>query len=400
MTEPLRIALIGRQSADDVRAWSGTPFFEKRALAKHLGDVVDLSPANVNPLPYKIANALLKKLSGRHSSWDHFKGYARRVGRYFSEALKREDYDLVFVPGGIECIAWLETDIPILYYSDATWHLVRNYYKVFSNPPKWADRNADDMERASLQKSELVFLPSHWAAESAVDDYGVDPDRVHTLYLGANLVNPPSRTSILPRELGESIRLLLVGVSWEIKGGSVALDVLKELLARGYDAQLTVVGCAAPDGVSHPRMEVIPFLNKQIPRERTRFEEAWHNADFFILPSRHEAAGLVFCEASAHGLPILAARTGGIPSLVVDGKNGYTIAHDDEPAGYVEKIVEIVNDPIRYTELCESARDEYETRLNWDVWGGEVARVVGERFPEFRERIGKYREGMSGRSRS
>ncbi len=366
--------------------------FEKRAVAKHIGHVIDLSPANVHPLPYRIANAVAQKISGRISTSDHFNGYGRRIGRYFSRLLKEGNYDLVFVPGGKEVIAWLETDIPILYYSDATWELVRNYYAVYTNAPKWADQNAEQMERAAIQKSDLLLYSSHWAADSAVNHYGADPTRVHPLLLGANLMNPPRREDVLPRELGQTIRLLLVGVNWDVKGGSVALDVLNALLAKGYDAQLTVVGCTAPEGISHPRMEVIPFLNKQIPHEREQFENAWHDADFFILPSRHEAAGLVFCEASAHGLPILAARTGGIPSLVVDGKNGFTIPHEDEPEGYVQKIVELVEDPAEYARLCESTWNEYETRLNWDAWGTRLADIIGDRFPHLRERIEAFRK--------
>ena len=392
MVEPLRIALIGRQNADDVRVWSGTPFFEKRAIAKHLGEVIDHTPAKVNPFVYRAANLFSRKLSRRMSTADHFRGYSRKIGRYFSEVLKRGEYDLIFVPGGKEVIAHLQTEVPILYYSDATWELVRNYYMVYTNPPAWADRNGEEMERTALQKSALALYSSKWAADSAIHHYGVDPARVHTLFIGANLMNPPQREDVLPRSLDEDIRLLLVGVSWEVKGGSVALDVLKELIAKGYRASLTVVGCTVPEGVSHPHMEVIPFLNKQIPHERERFERAWHEADFFILPSRHEAAGLVFCEASAHGLPILAARTGGISSLVVDGKNGFTIPHEDEPDGYVERIVELVRNPEQYRQLSESARDEYETRLNWDSWGTTLADIVCEQFPEFKERIQAFRK--------
>ena len=396
MQNPLRIALIGRESADNVRVWSGTPFFEKRAVAKHLGQVIDLSPAKVNPVPFKVANRISRKLTGRISTADHIKGYGRRIGRYFTDLLRQSEYDLVFVPGGKETIAWLETDIPIIYYSDATWELVRNYYHVYTDAPEWADRNGEEMEQTAISKSSTLCYSSHWASQSAINHYGADPANVHTLFLGANLMNPPRREEVLPRRRGDSLRLLLVGVNWEIKGGSIALSVLEELLACGYDAWLTVVGCTAPDGVSHPRMEVIPFLNKQIPHERERFEKAWHDADFFILPSRHEAAGLVFCEASAHGLPIVAARTGGIPSLVVDGKNGYTVPHQDEPGGYVRILRELADNPERYAQLCESARDEYETRLNWDAWGTSLAEVISNQFPHLRERIEAFRAETLG----
>jgi glycosyltransferase involved in cell wall biosynthesis len=237
-----------------------------------------------------------------------------------------------------------------------------------------------------------VLLTSHWAAESAVRDYGIDPAKVHVPYIGANLLDPPMREQLLPKRLGKTIRLLLVGVDWEIKGGAIALDALRALLAMGYDAELTVVGCRAPEGVSHQRMRVIPFLNKQVPEERQRFERLWFESDFFIFPTRFEAAGIVLCEAAAHGMPAIAARTGGVPSLVREGINGVTLPHDAGGGAYAEAIAALARDPDRYAALCESSRDEYETRLSWESWGKSVSRAISERFPELRERLSAHEE--------
>lgn len=388
MSRPLRIAVVHRQNVDDVRVWSGTPYFAKRAVERHVGEVIDLSPAPLGNFFYRLASKFFRLL-GKGAPHDQFLHYARRLGKHFSALLAAGDYDLIFAPGGKESVAYLRTDIPIVLYSDATWDVVENYYGVYSNVIPFLARNGRLLEQMALDKSSVLLYASSWAADSAVKDYGADPANVHVLYIGANLMHPPRREEGIPRALGKTVRLLLVGVDWEIKGGSVALEVLKRLLELGYDARLTVVGCTAPKGVVHPRMEVIPFLNKQIPEERERFERIWSEADFFLLPSRFEAAGIVFCEAGAHGLPSLAARTGGIPSLIVDGKNGFTVPHEEEPEGYVEKIVALINDPEGYAALCRGARDEYEARLNWDAWGARFAEIVAARFPHLRERIGK-----------
>lgn len=388
MAGPLRIALVHCRDADDVRVWSGTPYFAKRAVERHVGEVIDLSPAPLGNFFYRLASKFFR-LMGKGAPHDQFLHYARALGRYFSDRLARDSYDLVFVPSGKEVLAFLETDVPIIYYSDATWRAVEDYYSVYTNVVPFLSRNGELLERRSIDKSSILLYASSWAADSAVKDYGADPANVHVLYIGANLMHPPRREEVLLRALGNTVRLLLVGVDWQIKGGSVALEVLKRLLELGYDARLTVVGCTAPEGVAHPRMEVIPFLNKQIPEERERFERIWSEADFFLLPSRFEAAGIVFCEAGAHGLPSLAARTGGIPSLIVDGKNGFTVPHEEEPESYVEKIVALINDPEGYAALCRGARDEYEARLNWDAWGARFAEIVAGRFPHLRERIRK-----------
>ncbi|MCE2503355.1 MAG: glycosyltransferase family 4 protein [Chlorobi bacterium] len=392
MAKPLQIALVHPENADNVRVWSGTPFFMKRAVEKHLGRVVDLSPAPVNTLKWKILSKGTSLLIRKKAPYDHLRAYSRELAKYFRPLLLKRLYDLIVAPGARESIALLDTDIPIITYSDATWDAVVDYYSVYSNLLAKARIDGEYLEQSAIDKSALFLYSSDWAADSARNHYHADPAKVHTFYLGANLMNPPTREEVLPRKLGKRIRLLLVGVDWEIKGGAIVLQVLKGLIDRGCDARLTVVGFTAPRGVEHPQMEVIPFLNKQIPEERKRFERAWRDADFFILPSRFEAAGLVFCEASAYALPILAARTGGIPSIVKEGKNGFTIPHDEEPEGYIEKIIWFVEHPDQYAQLSLSARIEYENRLNWDTWGTRLAEVVSERFPEFRERIEYHRD--------
>jgi glycosyltransferase involved in cell wall biosynthesis len=384
---PLRIAFVQSDDARSVRSWSGTLLFSKEAIGRHVGTVIDLTPAPINLLPYRVMRKALGMVSTKRYSFYHDPALARRYGRYFSRLLAREPHDLVFSPGGANIIPYLETDAPIIYYSDATWRRVIDYYTDFSNVIARSARGGEMLERMTLERSSIILYPSRWAADSAIDDYGTDPAKVNVTWLGANLMTPPSRESVLPRAMGETIRLLMVGVSWEIKGGAIALETLERLLEMGHDARLTVVGCRAPEGVSHPRMEVIPFLDKQVPEERERFERLWREADFFLLPTRFEAAGLVFCEASAYALPAIATRTGGVPSLVREGRNGITLPHEARGDAYAEAIAGLAADPGRYAALCGASRDEFETRLNWDAWGGRLAAIIRERFPALGERL-------------
>lgn len=314
---------------------------------------------------------------GRPAPYDHLIPYAKKVGRFFSDRLRDVEVDAVFAPGGVEGVAYLETDLPVIMYSDATWERIVDYHRAYSNLAPFVFRSGEEIESRAILRSDLLLYSSTWAADSAIEHYGADPDRVIIPFIGANFLDPPTREEILPRTIGEGpVRLLMVGVNWFNKGGAIARQVLEGLLERGIDATLTVAGCTVPEEERHPAMTVVPFLNKGIPEERARFRALWSDADFFILPSRFEAAGLVFCEASAFGLPILAARTGGIPSIVRDGANGFTIPHAAEPDGYIDHILELRSDPDAYTRLAESARAEYETRLNWEVWGRTVMERV------------------------
>jgi glycosyltransferase involved in cell wall biosynthesis len=262
---------------------------------------------------------------------------------------------------------------------------------TYRNPVKRTDRAADEFERISMERAAIVVVSSAWAAESAVKDYGIRPTKVHNLLIGANLPNPPAREDVLPRRLGKKVRLLMIGIHWEIKGGEIAYETLLSLLEAGYDAELTVVGAKPPESFSHPRFTIIPFLDKQNPEDLARFEQLWRNADFFIVPSRAEAAGVVFSEAAANALPVLATRTGGIPSLVVDGENGYTLPWEARGDSYAKKIAEIAASPERYETLCGTSRDAFEQRLNWNVWGERLGEVIRETLPHLSDRIAEKR---------
>ncbi|MEW5927529.1 MAG: glycosyltransferase family 4 protein [Gemmatimonadota bacterium] len=374
-----RVALIHPQDARSVRTWSGTVHFAKGAVERHVGPVADLSPVPVDLRPFRLARKLVLSATGKEYSYDHEPLLARYFGRYFSKRIAREKPDLVFAPAGSSCVAYLETDVPVVYYSDSTWRAIQGYYPNYTNVVGRSVRGADEMERRTLAKAAVSLFASDWAAASAVRDYGADPARVHTVFIGANLPHPPRREDVLPRKLGARVRLLFVGVLWEVKGGEIALAALRHLLALGIDAELTVAGCIPPAHARHPKLRVVPFLNKQVPEERREFERLWTEADFFILPSRSECAGVVYCEAAAYGLPSLATRTGGVPSIVADGRNGYTLPPEAGGEAYAARIAALVEDPGAYAALCESSRDEFEQRLNWDSWGERVRDLVLER---------------------
>lgn len=67
-------------------------------------------------------------------------------------------------------------------------------------------------------------------------------------------------------------------------------------------------------------------------------------ADLFLLPSETESFGLAALEAMACGTPVVAARTGGLPEVVVEGETGYLRTVGDVP-GMITAALDILRDP-------------------------------------------------------
>jgi glycosyltransferase involved in cell wall biosynthesis len=347
------------------------------ALGRQLGEVVELGP--VSPRIVVIGKILhgMCRLFGRRYDYRHSAVLSRSYARAFRRALTRRPVDLIFAPAAATEIAWLDTKIPIVYASDATFALLADHYPSFTNLLEISRREADRIERRAVHSAALVTYPSEWAARSAIEDYGVDPAKVVVAAYGPNLDVIPERKAVLARRppTRTDCRLLLLGVSWTRKGGHVALEALEALELLGVTAELVVCGCVPPSGVSHPRLRVIPSLDKDDPAQRAQLYSLLQSSHILLLPTQAETYGIVFCEASAFGMPVVATATGGVSAAVRQGVNGFLLPPKATGAEYAGVIADLVADPERYKRLAQSARDEYETRLNWDAWGRAVAQA-------------------------
>ena len=220
-------------------------------------------------------------------------------------------------------------------------------------------------------------IPPAGRRDSAIADYGADPDRIRVIPYGANLREIPDDPGVRDVAPDAPCRLLLVGANWAIKGGEIALDTLAALQARGIAAELTVVGSAPATPREMSGLTFIPFLDKSRAEDRARLDALYRAADFFILPSRCECYGIVFCEAAAYGVPSLASRTGGIPEVVREGETGHTLPLSADGDAYADRIAALRADRESYRALRASRR-AFESRLNWDRWGLAAAEAVRE----------------------
>ena len=373
----LRIAYLTTNDPKDRRSWSGTEYQMARALEKHCGEVF-----NVGPLPLfsakvgKIIQRGLRLVTGKTYLNTHTISVSRKLGKMAEEKMAGAACDVIFAPAGSVPLAHLHTQIPIVYLSDATHRLMVDYYVEFSSMLASSIRSADQIEQLAIRNAKQLIYPSAWAARSAVQDYGANPESVHVVPFGANMDEWPSRERVLEPPPHDKCRMLFVGTNWERKGGEIAFDTLLAMERLGVPAELTIVGCRPPERFHHANLRVIPFLNKNNPQERAQLEELYLKSHFFLLPTRAECFSIALCEANAYGLPILSTHTGGLPELVWEGQNGFLLPMEARGDQYAARMLEIYNNPGRYRELKASSREQFETRLNWDAWGKHVNEIL------------------------
>jgi glycosyltransferase involved in cell wall biosynthesis len=356
-----------------------------QALQAHCGDVTALCPAPGGSIGGKILNRVARQMCGRRYDYGHTVSAARKYARYMENRLAEGDYDVIFAPASSTAVAFLNSPLPLVYASDATFRLLHNYYPEYSNLLARSVREGECIEQAAIKNAAVALYSSQWAADSAVRDYAAAQESVRVVPFGANLDFPPGKDEVVPRNGSGRVRLLFVAVNWLRKGGDIARDTLVKLLEMGVDAELIVCGCTPPAGSGHERLTVIPFLDKNDPSQRQALAELYLSADCLVLPTRHDCTPIVFCEANAYGLPVVTCDTGGVSGVIRDGVNGYLLPSGADGAQYAAMIAVACRGGHRFAELRDSSRKAYEERLNWDAWGGAVRGII-EDVLENRER--------------
>jgi glycosyltransferase involved in cell wall biosynthesis len=373
----LRIAYLSANDPNDRRSWSGTEFSMVKALQEHCGNVVPIGP--LRPLQATIGKIIrrgLKTLGRPNYFFSHTISMSKALGRLAEKRLSEETFDVIFSPAGSVPLAHLRTKLPIIYLSDATFRLMVDYYDEFSSLSPEHREMGDDLERLAIAKAQELIYPSTWAANSAAMHYGADAGRIHVVPFGANFELLPSRVEALRVPPQDRCMLLFVGANWARKGAEIAVETFLSLEKMGVPTHLTIVGCIPPKELKHPNLRIIPFLDKNVPSQRNELFRLYCRSHFFILPTRAECFSIALCEANAFGLPAISTHTGGLPELIRPGLNGSLLPLEARGDQYAKVIGNIFGDTERYKRLRVSSRDEFETRLNWNAWGRQVAQIV------------------------
>jgi glycosyltransferase involved in cell wall biosynthesis len=94
--------------------------------------------------------------------------------------------------------------------------------------------------------------------------------------------------------------------------------------------------------------------------------EVYRALDIFVFPSIAEPLGTSLLAAMAYGLPVIGVRSGGVPEIVKDARDGLLV-QEPEPKKYAKAINALLSDPAKATQLGDAARETAESRFSADV---------------------------------
>jgi len=162
-------------------------------------------------------------------------------------------------------------------------------------------------------------------------------------------------------------RLLYVGRLSREKGVDVAIAAMPAVLERAPGARLKVAGegplslvlrdLAVQYGVTHA-VEFLGFVaHDEVPRLLS-------TASIVVVPSRSEGFSMVALEAAQAARPVVAARVGGIPEVVVDGETGLLVA-TESPVALASAILQLIGDPAGAAVMAANARRRADEVFHW-----------------------------------
>lgn len=378
----MKLAYVTTYDASDIHAWSGGGYYLSQALMqsgfqiKHIGNL-----RGTNNIFYRTKTLVYREFLSRNHLISRepriLKSYAKQV----ENSLSRINPDVVFSPGTLP-ISYLQTNIPIVFWTDATFAGMINFYPRFSNLSRATIKNGNRMEQEALSRSSLAIYTSEWAAKSAINNYDVDPQKVKIVTYGANINCDQTEediNEILTAKDFSVCKLLFIGDDWLRKGGDMAIRTTEILNDQGIKTELHIVGCTPPFEVPW-FVTLHEFISKRTDEGWKRLSKLFAESHFLILPSRADCVPNVLSEASSFGLPSLATNVGGIPTAIRDGKNGHLFTLEESAEKYSDYIIRLISSKDQYQQLAISSFREYKNRLNWLLAGKKVSELIYELF--------------------
>ena len=197
---------------------------------------------------------------------------------------------------------------------------------------------------------------------------------------------PTSSAHELRSQLGLDKKKVIVSVGRLVhrKGQDVLLSALPQVLKLHPDAHLLLVG----EGPYRAHLEKLvskldlqnatTFIGRIQYRDLPRYICA---GDIFVMPSRSRLAGLeveglgiVYLEASACGLPVIAGKSGGAPDAVHEAVTGVTV-DGTSISEVAEAIIKMFDDPANSKAMGEAGRSWIYDNWRWEIWAEEFNRL-------------------------
>jgi glycosyltransferase involved in cell wall biosynthesis len=214
------------------------------------------------------------------------------------------------------------------------------------------------------------------------------PEMVAVIHAGVEI---PADSDLRPVLSPEKLPVVgTAGPLEAVKGLPFFLGAAKRVLASHPNVQFLIAG-AGPEEQNLRRMvreleivEAVTFVPNLYD-----FSTALEAMDIFCLPSLRQGLGTIMLDAMGRGIPVIATGVGGVFTAVRDNETGLVVPPSNS-ARLAERILELLNDPIRARVLGANAREVVKNEFN-------VERMVQQTADLYREVVEEAKQQHSAK---
>lgn len=281
-------------------------------------------------------------------------------------------------------IAVLTEGLPDIMYAH---YLNYMYYgiqlqKQFNIPlvgiEHWSEMGKRDIQLSTIQQAQQIYsqLDQLIVVSSALKQNILTKTKLNTpIHIVNNMVGKEFAYTSLCKNT--SLKMVSTGSLIYRKGYDLLIKALSQINDLPENWQLLIIG----DGIlkstlkqsiiEHGLQNNIKLVGK---KNKNQIAEIFRNSDFFVLPSRNETFGVVYIEALACGLPIIATDCGG-PSDIITKENGILVPCEN---------VDALKEAIRYmianlsTYNNQAIADECQARFSPEVIAQQLTTIFEE----------------------
>jgi alpha-maltose-1-phosphate synthase len=227
-----------------------------------------------------------------------------------------------------------------------------------------------------FRAAHAVTATSRWAAKDFTELY---PDCAHKL----RVMPYPVRAHAFDREWlaarvsragnghRSPVRVLFIGGDFPRKGGPLLLDAWRDASCADRAELDLVTDWPLDEARLPPAVRLIRGIGPYSPA----WIELWRRADLFVMPSRHEAFGMVLQEAAAAALPSIATAINAIPELVEHGATGLLVSPDNR-SDLVRALRTLVDAPALRFRMGAAARERVLTTASPEAYAAELSAII------------------------